>query len=547
MSDLIIFLGFYILIVFSVVGYGNFFVHFLKDSNIINCFGIQGLIGVSFLTILSYSTNIFFAHGYLHNTIVLVLGIIFFILNFLDKREIVSKNIVITSLFFLILFIGLLMHKNHDDFFYYHFPYTLSLVESNKIIGIGHLNHGFRTPSSIFYLNSLFYLPIINYFIINIGAILYMGFANIFLINRISKFLKIKNIFLLFLSSLSFLYINTAFYRISEHGTDRSALILIFLLIIVMLESINLKSIKDNLNELKKYYNEIIILLFLIISLKIFYFIYLVFFLTWIIYFINTAKLKDIFYILLNNPITYFLIYGVFLVLINVFLNTGCIIYPASFTCFENLNWGIDVEQVKQMKIWYEQWSKAGAGPNFRVDDVGLYLKNFNWISGWVERYFFTKVTDALFVIILISIILLIVFSKKKHNKFTQSIKYKIFYVVIISLFLEWFFNHPTLRYGGFTLVALIFFIPTSVYLSRYDYERSFLKKRIYSLIIVSLFVFIFKNINRINNEYNKYEYNPLKDPYFFLDQNAFIISNKIIKLNKINDNKYLIINKYDR
>ena len=547
MSDLIIFLVFYILIVFSVVGYGNFFVHFLKDSNIINCFGIQGLIGVSFLTILSYSTNIFFAHGYLHNTIVLVLGIIFFILNFLDKREIVSKNIVITSLFFLILFIGLLMHKNHDDFFYYHFPYTLSLVESNKIIGIGHLNHGFRTPSSIFYLNSLFYLPIINYFIINIGAILYMGFANIFLINRISKFLKIKNIFLLFLSSLSFLYINTAFYRISEHGTDRSALILIFLLIIVMLESINLKDIKNNLNELKKYYNEIIILLFLIISLKIFYFIYLVFFLTWIIYFINTAKLKDIFYILLNNPITYFLIYGVFLVLINVFLNTGCIIYPASFTCFENLNWGIDVEQVKQMKIWYEQWSKAGAGPNFRVDDVGLYLKNFNWISGWVERYFFTKVTDALFVIILISIILLIVFSKKKHNKFTQSIKYKIFYVVIISLFLEWFFNHPTLRYGGFTLVALIFFIPTSVYLSRYDYERSFLKKRIYSLIIVSLFVFIFKNINRINNEYNKYEYNPLKDPYFFLDQNAFIISNKIIKLNKINDNKYLIINKYDR
>jgi hypothetical protein len=547
MSDLIIFLVFYILIVFSVVGYGNFFVHFLKDSNIINCFGIQGLIGVSFLTILSYSTNIFFAHGYLHNTIVLVLGIIFFILNFLDKREIVSKNIVITSLFFLILFIGLLMHKNHDDFFYYHFPYTLSLVESNKIIGIGHLNHGFRTPSSIFYLNSLFYLPIINYFVINIGAILYMGFANIFLINRISKFLKIKNIFLLFLSTLSFLYINTAFYRISEHGTDRSALILIFLLIIVMLESINIKNIKDNLNELKKYYNEIIILLFLIISLKIFYFIYLVLFLAWIIYFINTAKLKDIFYILLNNPITYFLIYGIFLVLINVFLNTGCIIYPASFTCFENLNWGIDVEQVKDMKIWYEQWSKAGAGPNFRVDDVSLYLTNFNWISGWVERYFFTKVTDALFVIILISIILLTVFSKKKNNKSTQSIKYKIFYVVIISLFLEWFFNHPALRYGGFTVVALIFFIPTSIYLSRYDYERSFLKKRIYSLIILSLFVFVFKNINRINNEYNKYEYNPLKNPYFFLDQNAFMISNKIIKLQKINDNKYLIISRYDR
>jgi len=141
----------------------------------------------------------------------------------------------------------------------------------------------------------------------------------------------------------------------------------------------------------------------------------------------------------------------------------------------------------------------------------------------------------------------LVFLSKKKNNKSTQSIKYKIFYLVIISLFLEWFFNHPALRYGGFTVVALIFFIPTSIYLSRYDYERSFLKKRIYSLIILSLFVFVFKNINRINNEYNKYEYNPLKNPYFFLDQNAFMISNKIIKLQKINDNKYLIISRYDR
>jgi|TARA_B100001079_G_C16400521_1_gene511160 hypothetical protein len=73
MNDLIIFLLFYILIVFSVVGYGNFFVYFLKDRNTINCFGIQSLIGVSFLTILSYSTNIFFAHEYLHNTIILIL------------------------------------------------------------------------------------------------------------------------------------------------------------------------------------------------------------------------------------------------------------------------------------------------------------------------------------------------------------------------------------------------------------------------------------------------------------------------------------------
>ena len=30
--------------------------------------------------------------------------------------------------------------------------------------GLGNFNHGFRTPSSIFYLNSLFYLPVIKYY-----------------------------------------------------------------------------------------------------------------------------------------------------------------------------------------------------------------------------------------------------------------------------------------------------------------------------------------------------------------------------------------------
>ena len=72
------------------------------------------------------------------------------------------------------------MHKTHDDFFYYHFGYTFSLIEYKKIIGLGNLEHGFRTPSSIFYLNSLFYLPIIELSLINSGVIFYMIFSNFF-------------------------------------------------------------------------------------------------------------------------------------------------------------------------------------------------------------------------------------------------------------------------------------------------------------------------------------------------------------------------------
>ena len=48
------------------------------------------------------------------------------------------------------------------------------------------------------------------------------------------------------------------------------------------------------------------------------------------------------------------------------------------------------------MNNWYEQWSKAGATPNFRVDDPENYIKGFNWVSNWIDLYFFNKVSDFL-------------------------------------------------------------------------------------------------------------------------------------------------------
>ena len=73
-----------------------------------------------------------------------------------------------------------------------------------------------------------------------------------------------------YLALLSFIFINIFFYRISEHGTDRSAQILIFLLFIYLLE------IFEN-NLMKKDQLFISILSYLIISLKSFYFLYLIF------------------------------------------------------------------------------------------------------------------------------------------------------------------------------------------------------------------------------------------------------------------------------
>ena len=146
---------------------------------------------------------------------------------------------------------------------------------NSKIFGLGNLEHGFRTPSSIFYFNSLLYLPILEKSLINSGAIYFLVFSNIFFIQKIFNQIKNKKFdFILILTLFSLLFINTIFYRLAEHGTDRSALILIFILAIYYLEGTNKQFSKINF---KHYYQKILVIILLIVSLKSFYLIYTIF------------------------------------------------------------------------------------------------------------------------------------------------------------------------------------------------------------------------------------------------------------------------------
>ena len=161
-SNLIVFTFFYFAIITSVVGYGLLIANVanLKNSNYNK--GYSGLFGVFFLIFYSYFSHFFIPHNYGNNLVILTLGLLSFIYFFEKKKK---SEYILFYLFFLILFISFVIFKSHDDFSYYHFPYTYYLTQNNLLVGIGNFNHGFRTPSSIFYLNSLFYLPIIKYYL----------------------------------------------------------------------------------------------------------------------------------------------------------------------------------------------------------------------------------------------------------------------------------------------------------------------------------------------------------------------------------------------
>ena len=58
---------------------------------------------------------------------------------------------------------------------------------------------------------------------------------------------------------------------------------------------------------------------------------------------------------------------------------------------------------------------KSGGGPGYSHElEKELYIQNFNWLSNWVDRYFFNKMSDFLLSLLLIIVIFITTFKTKK-------------------------------------------------------------------------------------------------------------------------------------
>ena len=144
-----IFISYLIIFLISTIGYGYLFSRiFFKDFQTLD-FGYQGIIGFFFICLISICTSFFFAHNFIHNFILHLVGLSSFFWNFLIYKKDLIIQIKKLILLFLILIIGIYVFKNHDDFPYYHLTYALNLSQNSFIIGTGVLSHGFKTVSTI--------------------------------------------------------------------------------------------------------------------------------------------------------------------------------------------------------------------------------------------------------------------------------------------------------------------------------------------------------------------------------------------------------------
>ncbi len=533
LSNLAIFIFSYVLILLSVVGFGFLSTIIFNKFNISNNLGYFGLIGLLFLGIYSYLSSVFIKHSYTHNSILILIGLISFLYYLSKNFKKFKPQIFHFLIIFLILFISSLIFKMHDDFPYYHFPYSYILTQHNIIIGMGNLNLGFRTPSSLFYINSIFYLPYVKFYMFMMPAILILGFVNNIIYEKLINNIKINKInYITYFSLLILIFVNIFFYRIGEHGNDKSAQILIFLLVIEILIFL------DQSKFDKKLLSKVYLLIGLIVSLKAFYIFYSLFVLILIFKILKKKKLTEGILFFIKN--VYFLPLVIFFTLVvgSYFLNTGCLIYPVSFTCFENFSWALNKLEVIEVNNWYEQWSKAGAGPDYRVENPLEYISYFNWVGNWVDKYFFNKVSDFLLgIFMLLLIVNIFLFSSQKKKINFPKIRLLIFFLLL--LLFEWFYNHPTLRYGGYCIIVSIIFLFFAIRLNKYKLDKNKLIKRINALILITIVIFLGRNLNRIINEVEFYSYKPIKNVNYMIREEYFdipeLVNNKITNYNLCN------------
>jgi hypothetical protein len=516
MKEIILLNIFYFTIFFSILGYGFLLSSYVFKKNELRSinYGYLGIFGILLLILISYTTNLIIPHNKIHNIFIISSGLFFFF--YFNKSYFLKRNLLSSILVFLILSIGFYISKTHDDFPHYHYLYISQITNYKIQFGLPWFHSGFNHHSSLFYLHSLFYLPIIEKNLFNFGPMYILGFANLIFLNKILNYKSKKLDLIFYINLINLIFINIFFSRLSEHGTDKSASILILLIFSLLIEFIIF-------NE-KELITILILLVSLIITLKSFYVIYLFIFLLLFIFFKKNKELL-LFYFKSKSIVLSF--FSIFYAIFFNFINNGCIIYPIAKTCFEEFSWSKSKGMVIAQMNWYEQWSKAGAGPNFRVDDSLNYIQGFNWVSNWIDRYFFYKFSDYLLGLTLLSLIFLLFFigKNKLKNNLTGNKKRNltILFLFLTTLIFLWFIKNPDLRYGGgFAIIALFFFIPICFILSSIDNNFLNKKKIIFFLIICSFLIFFTRNIYRIYKEYVKYDYNPFLNPYYQIDKNEY-------------------------
>ena len=511
----------------SILGFGTLY---CKRKNIFKqidyYYFIIFFFGLTILIIIGFLEYILNINSHYLNLFKLIIGIFFFLNSqLLSKRKIIE--IILTLI---ILLPGIIISKLHEDWSGYHFPFIDQISNYRPILGLSKVDMHLSYASFLSYLQKNFFLPYYDFKLINIPIFLIFFNIILFLI-KICLNIK-KQFFIIFFLILTTLLLK--FTRFSEFGYDvPTNLILLSIFIIYYLE-------KNQRNFFKISYS----LYFLLFVLSVTFKANAIFFLP-IFIIISYNKIREKSHKLINFNKNLFLIiaFSSCFFLDNL-IRSGCIFYFLKESCFEKdiIPWAINKSEISNFSTYAELWAKGFYHQKeIFIQDPNLYLDIKIWLPNWYKIHFHYHVIE--FILVPFTLFLLLFFLLKKTNKdnIVDFNKIKIYLLLssITSIFF-WLYKLPDIRFV--TAIIIIFFccIITFFIQKKNFFYLNFIK----SIILISLFIYSGKNIQRIHDEFKRNDNHKFTN-YPFPPQNRIKYEKDSINKIKFNINNDYLVEEY--
>ena len=448
-----------------------------KSSNKIESYNQISILGCILISFIALFINFFFPLNEIFNTILLVLGLIYF---FLIKRVNLKKKEIYYIFLTSLVTTTLLLYSNvyRPDAGLYHLPYTNFLNEHKIIFGLSNIHFRFGMISIMQYLSAINN----NILFKDIGIVIPLAsLVTFFIIHFFNSTLEIfkknktslKNIFSLFI----IIFISYKINRYSSYGNDAVGHLSFFYLISIMLSAKKKDLNFISLIAVFAFLNKPTMIVILLFPLLIF---------------VKNYNIKNL---RLIYSLSSFLF--IFWILKNIVI-TGCAIYPLKQTCFNNLSW-TNIEEIKQESTSGEAWSKAW--PDRRNNKISMddYNKNFNWFLSWKDnhgRYVFKILTPYLMTLLIILYLL----RKEKNSQNNILLKKDIYFIFTLTVSIIgcilFFIKFPLFRYGYSYLISSIILAILAITKNFSEIKLIKISKIIF---LICLFVILGKQGLRIN------------------------------------------------
>ena len=191
--ELSIFLLSVIFLSFSLAGLGS-----LLSFELNRNFFEEIFLGFVIVALVITFTHFFFKINFLISLLVFLVGLFLFYKN-KNSFDFLKKKTNLLYLFLIIFLIPMFIsQKYHEDFGYYHLPYSLALIEEKIIFGFANIDKPFVYNSIWLNLNPIFFLKGNNFNFQTLPVFLLFIIFIIFSLNKIleKKSIKISDFYL---------------------------------------------------------------------------------------------------------------------------------------------------------------------------------------------------------------------------------------------------------------------------------------------------------------------------------------------------------------